>query len=49
MNMVGHQAKGMNTGQKSLTRFLEDLVKAIAVLVIREDVLTGIAAKDHVV
>lgn len=49
MEMVGHQAKGKNLVMESLARSLENLVEAIAVPVVGENILTGISAKDYVV
>jgi hypothetical protein len=49
MDMVSHQAKSVNPVQEPLARFLENLVKAIPVLVVGKYILTCIAAKDNVV
>jgi hypothetical protein len=49
MNMVRHKAKGENSVPESLAGFLKDLIETITVLVVGENILTGIAAKDYVV
>lgn len=49
MNMVTHETESVKPVAVSLTRFLEDLVKAIPVLVVGENVLLGIASHDNVV
>jgi hypothetical protein len=41
-----HQTKGVNSMSKSLARFLEDLVEAIPVLIVGENFLSRVAAKD---
>ncbi len=47
--MVVHKAKGVYPVFESLKGLLEDLIKTISVLVVRENVLTGIASKDYVI
>jgi hypothetical protein len=47
--MVSHQAKSMNAATKLFNGILENQVKAIPVLVGKEDWAAGITAKDNVV
>jgi hypothetical protein len=47
--MVSHQAKSMYPAVKPFNSILEDQVKAIPILIGKENRITGITAKDNVV
>jgi hypothetical protein len=49
VDVIGHKGKSEYAMPEPFARFLENLVEAIPVLVVRENVLTGIAALDDVV
>ena len=47
--MVSHQAKSMYPAVKPFNSILEDQVKAIPILIGKENRITGITAKDKVI
>ena len=47
--MVSHQAKSMYPAVKPFNSILEDQVKAIPILIGKENRITGITAKDNVI
>jgi hypothetical protein len=49
MNMVGHQAVGMDTEAEFFDGFLQEEEKTAPVAVIEEDVLPGVPAQDDVI
>jgi hypothetical protein len=49
VDMVAHKAKGVYPLFESLAGLMDDLIKTIPVLVVRENVLTGVASKDYVI
>jgi len=49
MDMIGHQAKGMYAMSVSFDPLLQQQIKTATVLVVKEDILTGVASHDHMV
>ena len=49
MDMVAHQAEGMDTATKHLDGILKDQIEAITVAVVEEDRIAGVAAEDDVI
>jgi hypothetical protein len=49
VDMVSHQAKSMYPAVKPFNSMLEDQVKAIPILIGKENRITGITAKDNVI
>jgi hypothetical protein len=47
--MIGHQAKAMDTVSEAFNSFLEEEIKAGAILVIKENRLAIIAREDNVI
>lgn len=49
MEMVAHQAEGMNTAMEFLDSMLEDQIEAITVAIVEEDRIASVAAEDDVI
>lgn len=49
MDMIGHLAKGMDAMAVLFDSFLQQQIKAAAILVTKENILAGIASHDHMV
>jgi hypothetical protein len=49
MNMVGHQAVGMDTEAEFFDGFLQEKEKTIPVAIFKEDILPGIPAQDDMI
>ena len=47
--MVRHEAEGMSSVAKPLYSLLDKKIEAVAVFVVEEDVLPGVASQDNVV
>lgn len=49
MDVIGHQAEGMDAVTEPLYPFLEKEIKAVTVIVFEEDILPGVPTQDHVI
>lgn len=49
MNVIGHQAKGMNATTESLDNFCKSRIKVVTIVLGKEEVLVGFSSQDNVI